>query len=275
MGGKHHNSSKMSTKQKQSVIVNVHVGKPSKKKVKMLKASASAKRVAKKDLSQMIVRPIYQSIMAPQPMPTHHSWPPNVSETNSQVQKQNLQNELQHEQSLLGLTFPQHTEVIQQTAQDLRESLGLNHLVRGRETIPITTPAPIVAPIAFLPTAESERERSSDFAEMMSPRVDTSQFTKYTTYKNELFDAQSEQTPKMSSALKSHPVAADETEHIRSHLHAHGSLGSEHHGVAQRERTSVKKDAESERQRKFKHEYYNLYNKYEEVKVPISDTQKK
>ena len=81
------------------MIVNVHVGKPSKKKVKR-------KRVAKKDLSQMIVRPIYQSIMAPQPMPTHHSWPPNVSETNSQVQKQNLQNEIQHEQSLLGLTFP-------------------------------------------------------------------------------------------------------------------------------------------------------------------------
>ena len=41
-----------------------------------------------------------------------------------------------------------------------------------------------------------------------------------------------------------------------------------HHGVAQRERTSVKKE-------KFKHEYYNLYNKYEEVKIPISDTQKK
>ena len=77
MVGKHHNSSKMSTKK--SVIVNVHVGKSSKKKVKR-------KRMAKNDLSQMIVRPIYQSIMAPQPMPTHHNvytsasaWPPNVS----------------------------------------------------------------------------------------------------------------------------------------------------------------------------------------------------
>ena len=76
MGGKHHNSAKMSTKQKQSVLVHVHVGKQaSKKKVKR-------KRMAKKDLAQVIVHPIYQSIMAPQPMPTHNSWPPNVSETN-------------------------------------------------------------------------------------------------------------------------------------------------------------------------------------------------
>ena len=179
------------------MIVNVHVGKASKKKVKR-------KRVAKNDLAPVIVHPIYQSIMAPQPMPTHNSWPPNVSETNSQVQRQNLQNELNHEQSILSLKFPQHTEMIHQTAQGLRESLGLNHLVRGRETIPltpITTPmnTPIIASLPFVPS-------SFDSEEMMTPRVDTNEFTRY---KNELFEAPSvptHETPQMSSAFKAHPV---------------------------------------------------------------------
>ena len=250
----------ISLKQKQSVEVHVHVDNSSKKKKRKHR-----KKSAPTESAPIIVRPIYQSILAPQSMPTHNTWPPNVSETNSQVQRQNLQNELQHEQTILALKFPQHAEVIHQTAQSLRESLGLHHEVRGRETIPLT-------PLPFSPSSFNSEE-------MMSPRVDTNQFT---TYKNELFDAHNEierelesehmHTPKLSSALKAHPInnlAAAESEHVHaSHLHAHGSLGSEHHGVAQRERTSVKKE-------KFKHEYYNLYNKYEEVKIPISDTQKK
>ena len=160
--------------------------------------------------------------------------------------------------------------------------LGLNHLVRARETIPLT-PAesererittlmntPIIASLPFLPS-------SFDSEEMMTPRVDTNEFT---TYKNELceapsvpmlkasasaHDAESERkrTPKMSSAFKAHPI-----NHMAESVESERHLGSELHDVAQRERTSVKKE-------KFKHEYYNLYNKYEEVKIPISDTQKK
>ena len=146
--------------------------------------------------------------------------------------------------------------------------LGLNHLVRARETIPLT-PAesererittlmntPIIASLPFLPS-------SFDSEEMMTPRVDTNEFT---TYKNELFEAPSvptHETPKMSSAFKAHPI-----NHMAESVESERHLGSELHDVAQRERTSVKKE-------KFKHEYYNLYNKYEEVKIPISDTQKK
>jgi len=256
MGRQRKSLVKASAKQKQSVEVHVHVdNSQSKKKKKYRKKSAST------ESAPIIVRPIYQSILAPQSMPTHNTWPPNVYETNSQVQRQNLQNELNHEQSILSLKYPQHSEVIHQTAQGLRESLGLNHLVRGRETIPltpITTPmnTPIIASLPFVPS-------SFDSEEMMTPRVDTNEFT---TYKNELFEAPSvptHETPKMSSAFKAHPI-----NHMAESVESDRNLGFEHHGVAQREHTSVKKE-------KLKHEYYNLYNKYEEVKIPSSDSQKK
>ena len=109
---------------------------------------------------------------------------------------------------------------------------------------------------------------------MMTPRLDTNEFT---TYKNELFEAPHEsepmQTPNLSSGFRTHPInqIAAFSEHGReSERKAESSrhLGSEHHGVAQREHTSVKKE-------KLKHEYYNLYNKYEEVKIPSNDSQKK
>ena len=133
MGRQRKSLVKASARQKQSVEVHVHVdNSQSKKKKKHRKKSAPTESapIAESERKR-IVRPIYQSILAPQSMPTHNTWPPNVSETNSQLQRQNLQNELNHEQSILSLKFPQHTEVIQQTAQGLRESLGLNHLVRG------------------------------------------------------------------------------------------------------------------------------------------------
>ena len=65
--------------------------------------------------------------------------------------------------------------------QKIREFMGLNHDVRGRETIPLTpiatTPmnTPIIASLPFLSS-------SLDSEEMMSPRVDTIQFT----YQNKL-----------------------------------------------------------------------------------------
>ena len=182
MGRKSKSLVKASAQKKQSVEVHVHVDNSSKKKKRKHR-----KKSAPTESAPIIVRPIHQSILAPQSMPTHNTWPPNVSETNSQVQRQNLQNELNHEQSILSIKYPQHTEVIQQTAQGLIESLGLNHLVRGRETIPLTPIAdpiatPIVTPLPFSPT-------SIDSGEMMTPRVDTNQFT---NYKNALYDDESE-----------------------------------------------------------------------------------
>ena len=128
MGRKSKSLVKASARQKQSVEVHVHVDNSSKKKKRKHR-----KKSAPTESAPIIVRPIYQSILAPQSMPTHNTWPPNVSETNSQVQRQNLQNELNHEQSILSLKYPQHSEVIHQTAQGLRESLGLNHNVGQRD----------------------------------------------------------------------------------------------------------------------------------------------
>ena len=107
MGRQRKSLVKASAKQKQSVEVHVHVdNSQSKKKKKHRKKSAPT------ESAPIIVRPIYQSILAPQSMPTHNTWPPNVSETNSQLQRQNLQNELNHEQSILSLQYPKHAEVI-------------------------------------------------------------------------------------------------------------------------------------------------------------------
>ena len=114
----------ISLKQKQSVEVHVHVDskgerKHHNKKRKHRKKSSSA-------AESVIVRPIYQSILAPQSMPPHHSWPPNVSETNSQVQRQNLQNELQHEQTILSLQYPKHAKHAKHPASHSAIVLGLN-----------------------------------------------------------------------------------------------------------------------------------------------------
>ena len=77
MGRKSKSLIKASARQKQSVEVHVHVdnSQSKKKKRKHRKKSAHAE-------SALIVRPIYQSILAPQSMPVqpHHSWPSNVSE---------------------------------------------------------------------------------------------------------------------------------------------------------------------------------------------------
>ena len=127
----------------------------------------------------------------------------------------------------------------------------------GRETIPLTP----TTPLSFSPS-------SLDSAEMMTPRLDTNEFT---TYKNELFEAPHEsepmQTPNLSSGFRTHPINQIAAFSERK-AESSRNLGLEHHGVTQREHSSVKKE-------KIKHEYYKLYNKYEEVKNPHTDTQRK
>ena len=79
---------KASARQKQSVEVHVHVDNSSKKKKRKHR-----KKSAPTESAPIIVRPIYQSILAPQPMPTHNTWPPNVLKTHNfsdRIYKTNL-----------------------------------------------------------------------------------------------------------------------------------------------------------------------------------------
>ena len=120
---------KASARQKQSVEVHVHVDSKSERKhhsKKRKHRKKNAESAAESERTRVIVRPIYQSILPPQPMPPHHSWPPNVSETNSQVQRQNLQNELQHEQTILSLQYPKHAKHAKHPASHSAIVLGLN-----------------------------------------------------------------------------------------------------------------------------------------------------